>query len=127
MAEGGAAPAPAVLNPGAYVFRMACNLSLIHIYFFGSVNLSTLDAATGKSSLAQLVLNTPAIYGYGSATDIATLSTDTLVWNGVANAEPGAIATGGAGTGSGILTLNARRIVLGDANGTLQVLSLIHI
>ncbi|CAB3890257.1 hypothetical protein LMG26846_03963 [Achromobacter insuavis] len=91
------------------------------INFFGSVNLSTLNAATGKSSLAQLVLNTPAIYGYGSATDIATLSTDTLVWNGVANAEPGAIANGGAGTGSGILTLSARRIVLGDANGTLQV------
>ncbi|MBB1627367.1 hypothetical protein A9974_19225 [Achromobacter sp. UMC71] len=91
------------------------------INFFGTVNLSTLDAATGKSSLAQLVLNTPAIYGYGTASDVATLSTDTLVWNGVANAEPGAIATGGAGTGLGSLNLSARRIVLGDANGTLQI------
>lgn len=58
------------------------------VNFFGNVNLSTLDAATGSSSPAQLVLNTPAIYGYGGAGDVATLSTDTLVWNGVANAEP---------------------------------------
>lgn len=28
VAEGGAAPAPAVLNPGAYVFRMACNIAI---------------------------------------------------------------------------------------------------
>ncbi|WP_238889764.1 filamentous hemagglutinin family protein [Achromobacter insuavis] len=91
------------------------------INFFGSVNLSTLDVATGKSSLAQLVLNTPAIYGHGSATDVATLSTDTLVWNGVANAEPGEVAIGGAGTGAGQLNLSARRIVLGEANGTPQV------
>ncbi|WP_051593715.1 filamentous haemagglutinin family protein [Achromobacter sp. DH1f] len=91
------------------------------VNFFGSVNLSTLDAATGKSSLAQLVLNTPAIYGYGTAADVATLSTDTLVWNGVANVEPVAIVAGGAGTGAGTLNLSARRIVLGDANGTLQI------
>lgn len=91
------------------------------VNFFGNVNLSTLDAATGTSSLAQFVLNTPAIYGYGGAGDVATLSTDTLVWNGVANAEPGPIAAGGAGTGLGTLNLSARRIVLGDANGTLQV------
>ncbi len=91
------------------------------INFFGTVNLSTLDTATGRSSLAQLVLNTPAIYGYGTAADVATLSTDTLVWNGVANAEPGAIANGGAGTGSGTLHLSARRIVLGEANGSLQI------
>ncbi|WZB65331.1 hypothetical protein WJ971_21535 [Achromobacter xylosoxidans] len=91
------------------------------VNFFGNVNLSTLDAATGSSSLAQLVLNTPAIYGYGGAGDVATLSTDTLVWNGVANAEPAPIAAGGAGTGLGTLNLSARRIVLGDANGTLQV------
>lgn len=91
------------------------------VNFFGNVNLSTLDAATGSSSLAQLVLNTPAIYGYGGAGDVATLSTDTLVWNGVANAEPAPIAAGGAGTGLGTLNLSARRIVLGDANGALQV------
>ncbi|WP_241049794.1 filamentous haemagglutinin family protein [Achromobacter xylosoxidans] len=91
------------------------------INFFGSVSLSTLDAATGKSSLAQLVLNTPALYGYGTAADVALLSTDTLVWNGVANGLPGEIADGGAGTGLGTLNLRARRIVLGDANGTPQV------
>ncbi|CAB3927740.1 filamentous hemagglutinin family protein [Achromobacter deleyi] len=91
------------------------------INFFGTVDLSTLDAATGKSTLAQLVLNTPAIYGYGGAADVATLSTDTLVWNGVANGLPGEIAAGGAGTGAGTLSLNARRIVLGDANGTAGI------
>ena len=33
------------------------------VNFFGSVNLSTLNPTTGKSSLQQLVFNTPAMYG----------------------------------------------------------------
>ena len=59
------------------------------VNFFGSVNLSTLDPTTGKSSLQQLVFNTPAMYGLGAAGDVASVSTDTLVWNGVADAPAG--------------------------------------
>ena len=59
------------------------------VNFFGSVNLSTLNPTTGKSSLQQLVFNTPAMYGLGAAGDVASVSTDTLVWNGVADAPAG--------------------------------------
>ena len=52
------------------------------INFYGTVDLNTLDPVTGKSVL-QLDLNTPAIYGYGSASDVVTLTTGTLVWNGI--------------------------------------------
>ena len=80
--------------------------------FYGPVQLSTIDAATGKSSLSRLVLGTPAIYGYGGADAVARIHTDNLVWNGSVNL-PGAVATDGAGTGSGRLQIDARKIELG--------------
>src|SRR5450830_1444058 len=80
--------------------------------FYGPVQLSTIDAATGKSSLSRLVLGTPAIYGYGGSDAVARIQTDTLVWSGSVN-PPGAVATDGAGTGSGRLQLDARKIELG--------------
>jgi filamentous hemagglutinin family protein len=92
------------------------------INFFGSVDLSTIDPVTGVSSLKELDLNTPGIYGYGSATDTATLSTGTIVWNGAASGNasiaPGTVLVNGPGTGSGALTINADRIVLGYAANT---------
>ncbi|MED5598736.1 filamentous haemagglutinin family protein [Janthinobacterium sp. P210006] len=80
--------------------------------FYDSTQLSTIDAATGKSSLSRLVLNTPAIYGYGGADALARIHTDTLVWQGATNA-PGAVVADGPGTGSGRLQVDAKRIEFG--------------
>jgi len=97
------------------------------VNFFGNVDLSTIDPATGISSLSQLVLNTPAVYGYGSNGDVATLSTGKLVWSGVfaaslvantpvTNLPPGPVIPGGAGTGSGTVNFVANAIELGYAD-----------
>ncbi|MCT9813140.1 filamentous hemagglutinin family protein [Acidovorax sp. Be4] len=82
------------------------------VNFFGTVNLSTVNATTGKSALERLVLGAPAIYGHGGASDVARIATDTLVWNG-ALTPAGAVMTGGAGTGSGRFEVDARQIEFG--------------
>ncbi|WP_312341238.1 filamentous hemagglutinin family protein [Stutzerimonas nitrititolerans] len=79
--------------------------------FFDSVTLSTLDE-NGESRLDNLLLTTPAIYGYGAADDVALIQTANLIWNGSADL-PGAVAAGGAGTGSGTLAIEAERIEFG--------------
>ncbi|WP_390343082.1 filamentous hemagglutinin family protein [Variovorax boronicumulans] len=84
------------------------------VNFFGSTQLSTIDPATGQSTIARLMLTTPAIYGWGDADSVARIHTDVLVWNGT-RTPPGLVATGGAGTGSGRLQIDARRIELGAA------------
>ncbi|MGO4328283.1 MULTISPECIES: filamentous haemagglutinin family protein [unclassified Cupriavidus] len=84
------------------------------VNFHDSITLSTLDPVTRKSALERLVLTTPAIYGAGDANAEARIETDVLVWNGARNA-PGQVATGGAGTGSGKLTIDAREIEFGFA------------
>ncbi|WP_191625716.1 filamentous haemagglutinin family protein [Pandoraea sputorum] len=97
------------------------NLSLIardSINFFNSVDLSTIDAVTGKSTIDTLVLGTPAIFGYGASDAVARIRTDHLVWSG-ARAPTGAVTAGGAGTGSGRLVIEARNIEFGDGPGTL--------
>ncbi|WP_157128687.1 filamentous haemagglutinin family protein [Cupriavidus sp. USMAA2-4] len=86
--------------------------------FYGSANLTTIDPGTGKSTLDQLVLTTPLIKGQGGAGDRAMLSTGTLVWNGVADAVPGAVARGAPGTGSGTLEIVADQIVFGYGGKT---------
>ncbi|WP_411881430.1 filamentous haemagglutinin family protein [Polaromonas sp. YR568] len=82
------------------------------VNFFGSVSLDTTNAATGRSSLDNLVLSTPAIYGYGGAGDVASITTGKLTWAGLGNAAPAPIA-GGRGTGSGTLAVNAGVIEFG--------------
>ena len=84
------------------------------VNFYGNVNLSTMNPATGKSSLERLVLGAPAIYGLGGAGDVARIETDTLVWNG-ALTPAGAVVSGGAGTGSGRFEVDARQIEFGWA------------
>lgn len=79
---------------------------------YGSVTLDTFDAQTGQSKLQNLVLATPAIYGAGTAEDIATIRTANLIWNG-ATQDPGSVISGGAGTGSGTLDIQAQHIELG--------------
>ncbi|HVC59308.1 MAG TPA: filamentous hemagglutinin family protein [Acetobacteraceae bacterium] len=88
------------------------------INFYGS-------AALDSTSLAQIELDAPAIYGAGGPNATATLTTTgTLIWNGVgtglssaltptASASAGPWLAGGPGTGSGSLTISAARIVLG--------------
>ncbi len=92
--------------------------------FFGSVDLD-LRAAHGTGvAPAVLQLNTPAVYGWGSAGDRARIATDTLIWNGLstgagtpeapyASRAPGAVVPGGPGTGAGSLVVDARRIEFG--------------
>ena len=82
------------------------------VNFYGDVSLSTYDAVTGKSALQQLVLGTPAIYGYGDADAEARIHTDTLIWSG-ALAPAGSIVADGPGTGHGKLVVDARDIVFG--------------
>lgn len=80
--------------------------------FFGTTALDTLDPATGKSRLSNLVLGTPAIYGHGTASDVASIRTGNLIWSGATQAAPSLIGNG-AGTGSGRLQIEAQRIELG--------------
>ncbi|KAE9646592.1 filamentous haemagglutinin family protein [Pseudomonas sp. PB106] len=80
--------------------------------FYGSVSLDTLDPQTGQSKLQNLLLVTPAIYGWGDASDVASIRTANLIWNG-ATQSPGGVITAGAGTGSGTLDIQAQRIELG--------------
>uniref|UniRef100_Q07N99 Filamentous haemagglutinin family outer membrane protein n=1 Tax=Rhodopseudomonas palustris (strain BisA53) TaxID=316055 RepID=Q07N99_RHOP5 len=82
------------------------------VNIFGTVTLDTVDPATGKSTLANLVLGTPAIYGAGDAGDVATIRTGNFIWRG-STAAPGELVAGGAGTGSGTLNIDADRIVFG--------------
>ena len=85
--------------------------------FFESVNLSTLDAQ-GQSLLDNLLLTTPAIYGYGDANDVALIQTGNLIWNGAAG-RPSAVVADGAGTGSGSLSIEAELVaqLVGDDAG----------
>ncbi|WP_461334877.1 filamentous haemagglutinin family protein [Bradyrhizobium embrapense] len=77
------------------------------VNLFGSAGLD----ATGTG--INLVLNTPAIYGYGSAGDTATIAAGKITWNGIAGATPPALGAGGLGSGLGTLNLVASEIDLG--------------
>ncbi|MCQ9617054.1 hypothetical protein L1889_10350 [Paenalcaligenes niemegkensis] len=84
--------------------------------FFETATLSTLGA-DGVSSLQNLVLNTPAIFGYGAADDVALIQTGNLIWNGTDVAPPAPLVTG-PGTGSGIFKVQADTIEFGYADRT---------
>ncbi|MFN5487655.1 MAG: filamentous hemagglutinin family protein [Bradyrhizobium sp.] len=90
----------------------------------GSVDLDTTRQGGSSSDSLKFVLNTPAIYGLGSASDTARITADTLVWNGIrtgsgtvaspyGNQAPGAVLPGGPGTGSGHLAITANEILFG--------------
>ncbi len=55
----------------------------------------------------------PAIYGYGSASDTATIAGGKITWNGIAGTTPPAPGTSGLGTGFGTLNLVANEIDFG--------------
>lgn len=92
------------------------------INLFGDIDFNVRSA--GGDSSAALVLNTPAIYGWGAGDDVARITADTVIWNGLSTGvgtsvnpfvsrDPGPVIAGGAGTGSGNLTIDARQIVFG--------------
>jgi filamentous hemagglutinin family protein len=95
------------------------------INFYGNARLDL----TGKAGVnPNLVLATPALYGWGAVSDQASIAADTVVWSGVSSgvgvpgspfvsATPGAVTVGSAGTGAGSLTIDARNIVFGYAPG----------
>ncbi|WP_434027796.1 filamentous haemagglutinin family protein [[Pseudomonas] boreopolis] len=95
---------------------------------FGSVELNTLAAGSGRSSVQRLVFGTPAIYGYGSANDTATITAGEFIWSGAvaadANPLPGVATPAAPGAamrdllGDGSLDIKADRILLGYAPNT---------
>ncbi|WP_051334972.1 filamentous haemagglutinin family protein [Bradyrhizobium sp. Ai1a-2] len=92
----------------------------------GSINLFGSTSLDATGSGVNLVLNTPAIYGYGGTSDHATIAAGKIAWNAT-GATPPAIAAGGPGTGAGTLDLVADEIDLGrfvplDATSTSRVI-----
>jgi len=94
--------------------------------FYGSATLDTGDSAV------QMVFNTPAFYGWGDSSDVVRIATGNLVWNGIATGAglagnpylsqaPAAVLSGGAGTGTGQLVIDARTVEFGyDALSATQ-------
>ncbi|HEX7925373.1 MAG TPA: filamentous hemagglutinin, partial [Bradyrhizobium sp.] len=89
-----------------------------------SVDLDATRRGGASSDSLKFVLNTPAIYGLGSAGDTATITADTLVWNGIrtgtgsttspyGSQAPGAVLPGRPGTGAGHLVITANEILFG--------------
>lgn len=93
------------------------------INFYGDVSLDARNHG-GGSAETMVVLNTPAIYGWGDEGSLAVLAADKLVWNGIVTGSgtaedpyvslrPPAVQPGGAGTGASRLTFEAREIHFG--------------
>jgi filamentous hemagglutinin family protein len=113
------------LAVGAPALQLLTLSAAQSINFYGSINLNTINPATGKSTLQELVLDTPAVYGAGNGSDAVTITTSTLVWNGLAQLQEasfgttyldtpaGPVIANGPGTGSGTLNLVANEIVFG--------------
>jgi filamentous hemagglutinin family protein len=115
---------PAIGAPALQILTLSASHS---INLYGSVDLSTVNPLTGKSTLQELVFNTPAVYGSGGAGDRVNITTSTLYLNGLGQPVPnpnpnitvlsdtpaGPVITNGPGTGSGILNIMADRIVFG--------------
>ncbi len=127
VAEPGLTLTPAILQvladglpqagvPGTQILQLSAADSF---NFFGTTGIDL------SGSNVQLVINSPAIYGFGSGTDVATIKANTIVWNGDAafpgsagtsipiSSPPGVVVKNGAGTGAGALEFDAKTIILG--------------
>jgi filamentous hemagglutinin family protein len=87
-------------------------------------NVNILGSAALDTRATALVLNTPAIYGYGNASDVAQITAPSFTWNGVqtqtgsalvpqGSAVPGGQIAGSAANVTGALVVSAQTIVLG--------------
>ncbi|WP_231602396.1 filamentous haemagglutinin family protein [Herbaspirillum chlorophenolicum] len=83
------------------------------VNMYGSVDLDTRNPVSGKSSIQRLVVGTPAIYGYGSATDRANITTEEFVWTGSTSSQ----VTTGIGNGSGQYTPDLPGAAIGSLLG----------
>ena len=115
---------PAIGAPALEILTLSASDS---INIFGSATFNTINPTTGQSTLQELVLDTPAVYGAGAGSDVVTITTNTVVWNGIANvqgiantsdttytsAPAGPVIPHGPGTGSGTLNIVANQIVFG--------------
>ena len=125
---GDAATIAAAGAPAGFLFNQALFNLLVNgdpLHGAPALKTITLSAANainvfGNSGLdatgtgINLVLNTSAIYGYGSSGDHATIAAGKITWNGIPGATPPAIAAGGPGTGAGTLSLVADEIDFGQ-------------
>lgn len=89
------------------------------VNMYGSVDLDTRNPVSGKSSIQRLVLGTPAIYGYGAATDKANITTEEFIWTGSTSSQ----VTSGTGNGSGQYTPDLPGAAIGSllGDGTLNI------
>ncbi len=94
--------------------RGAPALEAIKLSAAQSINLFGTTSVDATGTGVDLTLNTPAIYGYGGAGDVATIAADKITWNGIAGATPPAIAAGGPGNGNGMLNLVANEVDFGQ-------------
>ncbi len=98
-------------------------VQIVNLTAADSLNLYGTTALDLTGANVQLEINTPAIYGFGTSSDIATISAETIVWNGISGVDPqtgnlvsslpGGTVDHGPGTGTGTLDLNAQTIVFG--------------
>ncbi len=90
----------------------AASLSLTatdSLNLFGAVSLDG-NGSSPDAGIA-LLLDTPAIYGYGRAGQTATIAAPSFTWSGTAG-EAGPVLA--SGTGSGTLRITAQQITLGQ-------------
>ncbi|MDH2383623.1 filamentous haemagglutinin family protein [Bradyrhizobium sp. CER78] len=124
---GDAAAVSAAAAPAGLLFDQALFNTLLHgdplhgapalktitLAAANSINLFGSAGLDASGSGVNLVLNTSAIYGFGTAGDSSTISANKITWNGISGATPPAIAAGGPGTGAGTLNLVADEIDFG--------------
>ncbi|MDM8358143.1 filamentous haemagglutinin family protein [Pandoraea communis] len=123
---GDASQVAAAGNPAGMLFNQAMLSTLMHgdassgapalekitLGAAGAINVFGSSGLDTRGSGVDVVLKSPAIYGYGATGDRATIAADRLTWSGVAGASAPAILTGGPG--SGALSLVAKEIDLGQ-------------
>ncbi|EON14227.1 filamentous hemagglutinin-like protein, partial [Pandoraea sp. SD6-2] len=123
---GDASQVAAAGNPAGMLFNQAMLSTLMHgdassgapalekitLGAAGAINVFGSSGLDTRGSGVDVVLKSPAIYGYGATGDRATIVADRLTWSGVAGASAPAILTGGPG--SGALSLVAKEIDLGQ-------------
>ncbi len=100
------------------------------IDLYGDVDLDTLNPATGRSSLQNFTLDTPAIEGIGGPADTARITAGNLTWTRTAAAAspvgPIFNTVAGPGYGTGALVIAAQTLVFGSPADSQPISGLIQ-